>query len=235
MVLLPADTTADFRMRIFNSDGSEAEMCGNATRCVARYVYEQGLTTKTRITLQTMAGSIVPELLFDAGRFNTIRVDMGQPRITRAEIPMTGDPSAQAVSLPVEVDGQVWQVTSVSMGNPHAVVFVDNLAAVNLPVVGPQLETHPMFPRKTNVEFVEVLNHEEMRMRVWERGAGVTLACGTGASAVLVASVLNGKTGRRVVIHLDGGDLHIEWEHDNHVYMSGPAVEVFRGTYLQEV
>ena len=235
VVLLPADTTADFRMRIFNSDGSEAEMCGNATRCVARYVYEQGLTTKTRITLQTMAGSIVPELLFDAGRFNTIRVDMGQPRITRAEIPMTGDPSAQAVSVPVEVDGQVWQVTSVSMGNPHAVVFVDNLAAVNLPVVGLPLETHPMLPRKTNVEFVEVLNREEMRMRVWERGAGITLACGTGASAVLVASVLNGKTGRRAVIHLDGGDLHIEWGHDNHVYMSGPAVEVFRGTYLQEV
>lgn len=235
VVLLPADTTADFRMRIFNSDGSEAEMCGNATRCVARYVYEQGLTAKTLITLQTMAGSIVPELVFDAGRITTIRVDMGQPRLTRAEIPMTGDPLAQAVSIPVEAAGQVWQVTSVSMGNPHAVVFVDNLTTINLPVVGPQLEAHALFPRKTNVEFVEVLNNEELRMRVWERGAGVTLACGTGASAVLVAAVLNGKTNRRAVIHLDGGDLHIEWGHDNHVYMSGPAVEVFRGTYLQEV
>ena len=233
VMILPSKLpAADFQMRIFNSDGSEAEMCGNATRCVARYLYENGLTTKTKITLETLAGLIVPELIFADGRIVTVAVDMGQPRLTRSEIPMTGEPNKQAVNVEISASGKLYHATCVSMGNPHTVIFVENLDSVSLETVGPIIETHSLFPRKTNVEFVQVISDSEMRMRVWERGAGVTQACGTGASAVLVSAVLTGRTNRKATIHLDGGDLDLQWGADNHIYMSGPAVEVFRGIYL---
>jgi diaminopimelate epimerase len=234
VIILPSEK-ADFQMRIFNSDGSEAEMCGNVTRCVARYVYEHGLTGKTQIELETLAGIIKPELIFAAGKIATVRVDMGLPRLKRGLIPMTGDPEEQAVNVSIALPGQTVQATCVSMGNPHCIVFVADLSAVDLAVIGPMIEVHPLFPKKTNVEFVQVLNDCELRMRVWERGAGITMACGTGASATLVAAVLNGKTSRAVTMHLDGGDLDLEWGTDGHVYMSGPGVEVFHGEYPTEL
>ncbi|MDR3590284.1 MAG: diaminopimelate epimerase [Negativicutes bacterium] len=232
LVFILPSATADFQMRIFNSDGSEAEMCGNVTRCVMRYVYESGLTDKTAITLDTLAGPIKPQLVMTDGVVTGARVDMGQPRLRRAEIPMTGNGSEQAVNVPLEIDGHTYYGTAVSMGNPHFVIFVDDVDAVDLAGVGPKLETHAAFPRKTNVEFVQVLNDKELRMRVWERGAGITMACGTGACATLAAAVLNEKCGRQATVRLDGGDLVIEWGEDGHIYMSGPATEVFRGEYL---
>lgn len=231
VIILPSKS-ADFRMRIFNSDGSEAEMCGNVTRCVARYVYEHGLTEKTKITLETLAGIIIPELIIKEGVIETVRVDMGEPRLERGLIPMTGDDHSQAVGVSLAVSGHTFEATCVSMGNPHCVIFVDDLDLIDLEIVGPKLETHSFFPKKTNVEFVQVLGSQEMRMRVWERGAAVTLACGTGASATLVAAVLNKKTDRQALLHLDGGDLFVEWADNNHVFMSGPAVEVYTGSYL---
>ncbi|MBP2644721.1 MAG: Diaminopimelate epimerase [Firmicutes bacterium] len=233
--VLPSDS-ADFKMRIFNSDGSEAEMCGNVTRCVARYVYENGLTNKTKILLETLAGLIKPEIVFaDNGSINSVRVDMGCPRLKRSEIPMTGIADEQVIHQPVVIEGTTFYGTAVSMGNPHFVMFVEDLDALDLPYYGPKIETLPIFPRKTNVEFVQVLANDELRMRVWERGAGITLACGTGACATLTAAVLNDKTGRQAVVHLDGGDLFIEWDEDGHIYMSGPGEEVFRGSYLLNV
>lgn len=229
--LLPSEI-ADFQMRIFNSDGSEAEMCGNATRCMARYVYEYGLTDKKKITLETKAGIIKPELIFVNDVLSTIKVDMGEPRLKPSEIPMTFTETDQVVNASLVVDGVEYHITCVSMGNPHCIVFVDQIDEVDLSVIGPKIETHPAFPRKTNVEFVQVINKEKVRMRVWERGAGITMACGTGACATLVSGALNGKIERKAVIELDGGELLIEWGSDNHVYMSGPATEVFRGEYL---
>lgn len=231
VVVLPS-TVADFEMRIFNSDGSEAEMCGNVTRCMARYVYENGLTDKTKITLETKAGIIKPELIFIDGILSTIRVDMGEPRLKRSEIPMSGEENDKVVSEVLTVQGVEHFITCVSMGNPHCIIFVNDLAETDLALIGPMVEKHPIFPRKTNVEFVQVLNKQKVRMRVWERGAGITMACGTGACATLVAGVLTGKIDRQAVVELDGGELVIEWGLDNHVYMSGPAVEVFRGEYL---
>lgn len=231
VTVLPSNQ-ADFTMRIYNSDGSEAEMCGNVTRCVARYVYETGMTDKTNITLETHAGIIRPELIIKDGQVKSVKVDMGEPRLKRDRIPMMGNPDEEAVKVPLEVDGQKYMVTGVSVGNPHCVIFVDDVAAIDLPVIGPKIENHPLFPKKTNVEFVQVLDRRKLRMRVWERGAGITMACGTGASSVLVAAVLNGKTDRQATIVLDGGELLVEWGQDNHVYMTGPAIEVFRGEYL---
>lgn len=231
VVVLPS-SIADFEMRIFNSDGSEAEMCGNVTRCIARYVYENGLTDKTKITLETKAGIIKPELIFANGILSTIRVDMGEPRLKRSEIPMAGEEIDKVVSEVLTVQGGEYSITGVSMGNPHCIIFVKDLAETDLALIGPMVEKHPMFPRKTNVEFVQVLNKQKVRMRVWERGAGITMACGTGACATLVAGVLNNIVDRQAVVELDGGELVIEWGLDNHVYMSGPAVEVFRGEYL---
>lgn len=231
VVVLPS-TIADFEMRIFNSDGSEAEMCGNVTRCIARYVYENGLTDKTKITLETKAGIIKPELIFIDGMLSTIKVDMGEPRLKRSEIPMDGNGVEKVINEVLVVAGVEYPITCVSMGNPHCILFVDNLLETKLSTIGPMIETHPAFPRKTNVEFVQVLNRGKVRMRVWERGAGITMACGTGACATLVAGVLNDKIDRQAIVELDGGELVIEWGLDNHIYMSGPAVEVFRGVYL---
>lgn len=231
VILLPSDI-ADFKMRIFNSDGSEADMCGNATRCVARYLYENGLTDKTVITLDTLAGIITPELIFKNNILQTVRVDMGVPRLLRQEIPIVGNPNEQVVNMPLEVDGVTYYITCVSMGNPHCLMFVEDITKVDLKKIGPQIETHDLFPKKTNVEFIQILDRQTIRMRVWERGAGITKACGTGASASLVASVLNNHTNRQATVKLDGGDLFLEWAENDHIFMSGPAVEVFRGTYL---
>ena len=231
VVLLPSDK-ADFKMVIFNSDGSEAEMCGNATRCIARYVVDNGLTDKKKIILETKAGIIKPELIFVNGILSTIKVDMGQPRLLRSEIPMNGVASDQVVNELLIVEQLDYHITCVSMGNPHCVLFVDDAAQVNLSVVGPLIETNSVFPKKINVEFVQVIDKQKLRMRVWERGAGITMACGTGACATLVAAVLNGLVERQAIVELDGGELLIEWGLDNHVYMSGPATEVFRGEYL---
>ncbi len=232
LILILPSATADFRMRIINSDGSEPEMCGNGIRCAARYVYEHGLTDKTRITFETLAGLIKPELVLADGRITGVKVDMGKPRLSRGEIPMTGPAGDAAMNVPVAVAGKTYTGIGVSMGNPHFVIFVDDVSAVDLSAVGPKIETNPLFPRKTNVEFAQVVSRREMRMRVWERGAGVTLACGTGTCATLVAAALSGRTDRTALVHLDGGDLTIEWAEDDRVFMTGPAAEVFRGQFL---
>jgi len=231
VVVLPS-SIADFEMRIFNSDGSEAEMCGNVTRCMARYVYENGLTDKTKITLATKAGIIIPELIFIDDVLSTVKVDMGEPHLTRSEIPMNGNGVEKVIGEVVVTPEGEYPITCVSMGNPHCVIFVDDITKTDIGAIGPVVEKHNLFPRKTNVEFVQVLSKQKVRMRVWERGAGITMACGTGACATLVAGVLNHKLDRQAVVELDGGELIIEWGLDNHIYMSGPAVEVFRGEYL---
>ncbi|MFS0727756.1 diaminopimelate epimerase [Paenibacillus sp. 1P07SE] len=228
--ILPSEK-ADFRMRIINSDGSEAEQCGNAIRCVAKYVYDKGLSDKDQITIETLgAGVQQVQLQIEDGRAASVRVDMGEPVLAGLQVPTTIDADT-VVNHPIEVDGTTFQFTAVSMGNPHCVIYVDDAKSFDLHKWGPKLETHPLFPRKINVEFVTVNSPAHADMRVWERGAGPTLACGTGACATVVASVLNGSTDRTATVSLKGGDLLIEWnEADNHVYMSGPAAEVYSGT-----
>jgi diaminopimelate epimerase len=228
--ILPSER-ADFRMRIMNSDGSEAEQCGNAIRCVAKYVYDNGLTNKENITIETLgAGVQKVQLSVVAGKVETVRVDMGQPILDGLQVPTTIDANP-VINHSIEVDGREFHFTAVSMGNPHCVIYVDDAVNFDLSIWGPKLEVHPLFPRKINVEFVTVRSRDYTDMRVWERGAGPTLACGTGACATVVASVLNGVTDRTATVSLKGGDLLIEWnEEDNHVYMTGPAAEVYRGT-----
>jgi diaminopimelate epimerase len=227
--ILPSQK-ADFMMRIMNSDGSEAEQCGNAIRCVAKYVYEHRLIQQTEITIETIgAGTQKVQLFLKDSKVDTVRVDMGQPILKGTEVPTTVDQDI-VKDYPIVVDGREFRFTAVSMGNPHCVIYVDDAINMDLQTWGPKLETHPMFPRKINVEFVTVKSRDYADMRVWERGAGPTLACGTGACATLVASVLNGVTDREATISLKGGNLFIEWnEADNHVYMTGPAQEVYKG------
>lgn len=231
LVFILPSTQADVRMRILNSDGSEAEMCGNVIRCVAKYLYEHQLVTRTVIRVETLAGIMQPEVILENGRVIGARVDMGEPILERRLIPMLGDPGP-VINEPLIIEGREISITAVSMGNPHCLVFVPDLGKVPFYTLGPQLENHPLFPRKTNVEFIQVINQEEIRVLVWERGAGETLACGTGACACAVGGALNGKTGRRVAVHLPGGRLDIEWADNGRVYMTGPATEVFRGTLL---
>ena len=229
LVILNSDK-ADFRMRIFNADGSEAEMCGNGIRCFARYLYDHHITDKKKFTVETGAGILVPEIVEKDGVVTGVRVDMGEPVLEADKIPMAGYGNRRVVNEPVEVAGRKWNITGVSMGNPHCVVFVDDIKTTPIEEVGPIFEVQERYPKKTNTEFVQVLDRQHMRMRVWERGAAITLACGTGACATLTAAVLNGKTDRRAEITLDGGKLDIEWsEKDNHIYMTGPAVQVFAG------
>ncbi len=230
LVLLLDSEKADVRMRIINSDGSEPEMCGNAIRCVGKYLYEHGIVRKDEIKVETLAGIIVPHIIQNNGVVEAVRVDMGAPRLERAEIPMLG-PAGRVINEPLEVAGQTIYVTVVSMGNPHCVIFVEDVSAIPLADIGPRIETHPAFPRKTNVEFVQVVSPTEVRMVVWERGAGITMACGTGACAVAVAGVLSGLTEKHVTVHLPGGPLIIEWADNGTVYMTGPAEEVFKGEY----
>lgn len=228
VLLLPSDK-ADVRMRIINSDGSEAEMCGNASRCVALHMFTRGLADKKQISLDTLAGIIRTDITSLDKKL--VRVDMGQPRLTRGLIPMTGAADERAVNVPLDVNGTQIYGTAVSMGNPHFVTFVENAQTAPVAELGPRLEKHSAFPRKTNVEFVQVLDDKTVRMRVWERGAGITSACGTGACATAVACMLNGKTGPRITVKLDGGDLLIEWPEHKNIFMTGPAREVFTGDW----
>ncbi|NLK50947.1 MAG: diaminopimelate epimerase [Syntrophomonadaceae bacterium] len=232
LVLILPSTTADLCMRVFNPDGSEAEMCGNAIRCVARYVYQNKLVAGIFIRVETLAGLRVPEVILDGqGQCKGVKVDMGEPILDPVRIPMSVV-SEKIVNYPLQFSGGELMITAVSMGNPHCITYVSDLEKVPFYEWGPRLETHPLFPQKTNVEFVEVINPQEVRMRVWERGAGETLACGTGACAVGVASYLNGLTERKITVHLPGGDLQIEWAENGHVYMTGPAQEIFNGIWL---
>ena len=217
LIMVLPSTIADVQMRIFNSDGSEPEMCGNGIRCFARYVYESGLINKTELCVETLAGIIRPNLLLENGRVVAVCVDMGEPRLLRREIPMTGTPEDRAVGESLAIGGSTYRITCVSMGNPHCVIFTEDVESLDLAASGKPIEVHPLFPRKTNVEFAQVIDRRNLRMRVWERGAGVTLACGTGTCATVVAAVLNDLTDRKVKVRLDGGELFVEWREDNHV------------------
>lgn len=228
LITIGKDPELDIFMRIFNSDGSEPEMCGNGIRCVARYAYEKGLVQSTSLSVRTLAGPRYPIVELEGNSVKSICVDMGTPIMDRKLIPMQGEGSN--IKVPLATGHGSYEITAVSMGNPHCISFVPDVEQIPLAEWGRELEIHPMFPAKTNVEFVQVLKRDELIMRVWERGAGVTLACGTGACATLVAAVLNGLTDRKALIHLLGGDLVIEWNEENdHIYMTGPAVEVFQG------
>lgn len=241
ILLLYPSKNADFKMRIFNADGSEVEMCGNGIRCLAKYIWDRGLSKKTILDIETPAGNIRPEK-----KGKMVRVDMGEPILEPGKIPVKiqdtryrmqdnraacimHHASKPIIDYPLTIKDKRFKITCVSMGNPHAVIFIDNVADFPVTYYGPLLERHKLFPKKTNVEFIEALTSSEIKMRVWERGTGETMACGTGASAAAVASNLRGLTGKNVTVRLTGGDLFIEWAGNNHVYMTGPATEVFTG------
>jgi len=223
ILLLHSSTTSDFRMRIFNADGSEVEMCGNGIRCLARYIWDNNLSDKDVLRIETLSGIIRPQRVK-----NLIKVDMGEPILEGSRIPV--QMNGRIMDYPLKVDDRTFFINCVSMGNPHAVIVVDDVDTFPVSYYGPIIESHPFFPKKTNVEFIQILNIGEIKMRVWERGSGETLACGTGASAACVASNIKGLTRRDVTIHLKGGDMVINWHEDNHVYMTGPAAKVFEGT-----
>ncbi|WP_315791957.1 diaminopimelate epimerase [Fischerella sp. JS2] len=228
---LPGENGTDYTMRIFNSDGSEPEMCGNGIRCLAAFLAElEGESRQgNQYRIHTLAGVITPELMSDG----QVKVDMGIPRLLAGEIPTTLSPADQKViNQTLEVAGKSWDVTCVSMGNPHCITFVEDVAAIPLDHIGPQFEHHPVFPQRTNTEFIQVVRPDYLKMRVWERGAGITLACGTGACASLVAGVLTGRCDRTATVELPGGCLQITWsEVDQRIYMTGPAEQVFQGKY----
>ncbi|MDR2146951.1 MAG: diaminopimelate epimerase [Tannerella sp.] len=216
LVLIDKSDIADFKMRIFNADGSEAMMCGNAVRCIGKYTYEQGLTDKTTLTLETLSGIKIIRLHVENGAVKTVTVDMGVPEVENKDMELI-------------VNGKTFVGTKVSVGNPHFVIFVDDIHTVDLHDVGPIIENNPVFPDRTNVEFVEVRDNGHVRMRVWERGSGITMACGTGACATLAACVSKGKTDKTAVVEMDGGSLTIEWDANRHMQMTGNAVTVFEG------
>ncbi len=230
VMILPSETS-DFRMRMFNADGSESEMCGNASRCIGKFVYDKGLTDKTSVTLETLAGVKVLELFIDKNnKVETVTVDMGEPILQPELIPTTFT-GETIVNKSVKFSDDIeYAITCVSMGNPHAVIFTTGIDKLDLPIIGPVIENATIFPRRTNTEFIEIVSKNCVKMRVWERGSGETMACGTGACASVVAAVLNGLTERKVTVELIGGELTIEWkEADNHVYLTGSATTVFEG------
>ena len=229
LVVEPSEV-ADFRMRIINADGSEAEMCGNGIRCFARYLYDYQRTDKMEFTIETGAGILVPSLKVEDGKVTGVRVDMGEPVLSGDDIPVKGFGTNKVINETLTVKGQDYQMTCVSMGNPHCVIFVEDAEGFPIEELGSFFEHHGVFPRKTNTEFVTVRDRSHLRMRVWERGAAVTLACGTGSCATLVAGVLTGRTDRAAEIELDGGRLFVEWADNNHVFMTGPAELVFAGS-----
>ena len=232
LILILPSSVADVRMRMFNIDGSEGEMCGNGIRCVAKYAYDHGLVSKLEMTVETGGGNLYLTMsVGSSGLVEQVCVDMGEPGLKRGDVPMLGSAGEDAVSVPLEVAGQQFEVTCVSMGNPHAVIFVDDVEAFPVVEIGQQIENHSWFPERVNVEFVQVLSPTEVIQRTWERGSGETLACGTGASAVTVAGVLTGRTERKIINHLRGGDLELEWLETGAVTMTGPAVEVFQGDF----
>ena len=229
LILIKPSEVADFCMEMYNADGSQSEMCGNGIRCVAKYVYEYGLTDKTSISVETLAGIKYLDLQVDNGKVNMVTVNMGAPELVPANIPVKSDKDI-LVKEPIEVDGVTYEMTCVSMGNPHCIVFVEDTATFPLEKVGPEFEQHEVFPNRVNAEFIEVLDRKTVNMRVWERGSGETLACGTGACASTVACILNGLTEDEITLHLLGGDLKVRWDRDaNLVYMTGPAKVVFDG------
>jgi diaminopimelate epimerase len=233
LVLILPSETCDFRMRMFNADGSEAQMCGNATRCIAKYVYDRGLTDKETITLETNGGVKILQLYPVDGKVERVTVDMGEPVLTTKNVPVTWSED-KLINQIIDFQPEKFSVTAVSMGNPHAVIFTKSkYSTLDIERIGRKIENHPMFPEKTNVEFVEILSRNHAKMRVWERGSGETQACGTGACATLVAAVLTGRLDRKATISLLGGDLELKWNAaDNHVFMTGPAVEVFNGEFF---
>lgn len=233
VLILPSDT-CDFRMRMFNADGSEAEMCGNASRCVGKYVYDHGMTEKKEISLETKAGVKILKLFIEDGKVERVRVDMGVPEFAPSLIPVLKEGDA-VINEKISIGNEQFGVTCVSMGNPHAVIFMTNIEGDDLHRIGRMIENHPLFPARTNVEFVQVVSSEVLRMRVWERGAGETLACGTGACASLAAAVVNGFTGRKAVLKLVGGNLEIEWDEiSGHIFMTGSAETVFDGNFYMK-
>jgi diaminopimelate epimerase len=231
IVVLPGQS-AEFRMRMFNADGSEGEMCGNGMRGFAKLVYEAGYVSAADFGVETGAGIIRPHVFADGGRVGRVRVDMGPPRLERGALPMEGPPAERCVAQPLDLGDRVLTVTCVSMGNPHCVTFVDDVADFPVTELGPRVERAAAFPRRINAEFVAIVDRRNLAMRVWERGSGETLACGTGACASTVAAALEGRAERRVTVRLLGGELEVEWSAaDGHVYLTGPAVEAFRGVY----
>jgi diaminopimelate epimerase len=230
ILIMPSDV-ADFRMRMFNADGSEAQMCGNGTRCVGKFVYDEGYTQKQEITLETKAGIKVLRLFPVNGKVEKVTVDMGEPILTTKNIPVVWN-EEQLINKLIDFEPEKYALTGVSMGNPHAIIFTEGINSLDIEKIGRKIENHPMFPERVNVEFVEILSPTHARMRVWERGSGETQACGTGACAVEVAAVLNGKLERKATISLLGGELELEWNAaDNHIYMTGEAVKVFDGEF----
>jgi diaminopimelate epimerase len=227
IIVLPSEK-ADIRMQIINSDGSEAEMCGNGIRCFAKYVFEKGFVRTPNMTVETLAGIMEPELILDNGDVTAVRVNMGKPRFSRRDIPMRGD-GEKAINAHIDVNGKTYDITSMFMGVPHTMLFVNKFDENEICTLGPAIERHEIFPQHTNVNFVKIISHREIEVRTWERGAGRTLACGTGSCAAAVASFLNGYTGRNVTVQLALGELDIEWAADDTVYMSGPAEEAYIG------
>lgn len=231
LILVEKSDSADFKMTMFNSDGSQAEMCGNGIRCVAKFVYDKGLTDKTNLKIETLAGIKILLLNVKDGKVEIVRVDMGEPILEPTKIPVM----ATTNHVKIEAYDKKIDFTCVSMGNPHAVTIVDDVKNFDVKKYGKDIEVNKIFPQKANIEFAEIVDRNTIKMRVWERGTGETLACGTGSCATAVACALNGVTDRNVVIELLGGNLEIEWnENDNHVYMTGPAVTVFEGELLEK-
>ena len=231
IILICPSKTADCRMDMYNADGSRGMMCGNGIRCVGKYVYERGIAKKEKLRVETLSGEKTLDLTVQNGEVVAVTVDMGKPILKAKEIPVAFGEN-EVIDEPLMVDGAEHRITCVSMGNPHAVLFVRDVNRANLESVGPKIETNGMFPSRTNVEFIQILNKNEINMRVWERGSGETWACGTGACAAVVACCLNGKTDKKVRVHLKGGDLDIVWDKENtgSVFMTGPAEFVFDGT-----
>ena len=234
LILIQSSDEADFEMAMYNADGSYGKMCGNGIRCVAKYVYDNGLTDKTEISVISGGAVKYLKLTVENGKVKKVRVNMGEPILKPSEIPVVGD-ADKLVAVPIVVDNQVYEMTCVSMGNPHAVVFLDDVENLKIEEIGPRFEQHERFPDRVNTEFVERIDRKNLKMRVWERGSGETMACGTGACATAVAAILNGYAERDVTVHLLGGDLEISWdETDNCVYMTGPAATVFTGEFDPE-
>jgi diaminopimelate epimerase len=232
LILICPSDVADVRMQMFNADGSEAQMCGNGIRCVAKYAWDHRLTRSNPMAVETRAGIKEIQLqLGPAGLVESATVDMGEPILEAAQIPLSGLEGEKVVDQPLQTSEGVMKMTCVSMGNPHAVFYVDQADAVDLNHLGPIIENHPVFPERVNAHFVQVHSEQEVTVKTWERGSGITLACGTGASAVCVAGALTGRAGRSIVAHLPGGDLELQWRQDGHVLMTGPAVEVFQGEW----
>ena len=242
LILIKKSKIADFKMQMFNSDGSEAEMCGNGIRCVGKFVYDKGLTKKEELKIETLAGIKTLKLNVENGKVKTVQVDMGEPILNEKEIPVKnakkfkGKEEIAFYKVNLEADKDIKELTCISMGNPHGIDFVKDVSSINIDKIGPVIENDLHFPKKVNVEFIEIVDKNNIKMRVWERGAGETLACGTGACASVVASILNGYTDRNVTVELLGGKLNIYWnKEDNHVYMTGPAKTVFEGELYEEV